>query len=82
MQGRANEKPPNLILGISRFKVNPFNNPSSMEQGGQQQVQVRFVTQQTKHVVPDTAILVPAELRRYGLSGIVNSMLGYGKYTE
>ncbi|KAG9290333.1 hypothetical protein G9A89_007064 [Geosiphon pyriformis] len=43
------------------------------------QVQVRFFTQQSKYAVTDSAILVPAELRRYGLSEIINHLLAYEK---
>ncbi|KAJ3189102.1 hypothetical protein HDU85_002727 [Gaertneriomyces sp. JEL0708] len=39
------------------------------------QVQVRFHTRQTKYAVTDAAILVPARLRRYGLSEIINHLL-------
>ncbi|RUP49005.1 NUC135 domain-containing protein [Jimgerdemannia flammicorona] len=45
------------------------------------QVQVRFVTQQRKYAVIDSAILVPARLKRYGLSEIVNHLLGSGMYS-
>ncbi|CAG8490689.1 11502_t:CDS:2 [Ambispora gerdemannii] len=43
------------------------------------QIQVKFVTQQRKYAVADSAILVPAKLRRYGLSEIINHLLGYEK---
>ncbi|KAJ1905296.1 ribosome biogenesis protein ytm1 [Tieghemiomyces parasiticus] len=39
------------------------------------QVQARFVTKQAKYAVPDVPILVPVNLRRYGLSEIVNHLL-------
>ncbi|KAJ3157957.1 hypothetical protein HDU89_000336 [Geranomyces variabilis] len=42
---------------------------------GDAQVQVRFRTRQSQHAVADTAILVPAKLRRYGLSEIINHLL-------
>ncbi|KAI8919421.1 WD40-repeat-containing domain protein [Powellomyces hirtus] len=42
---------------------------------GDVQVQVRFRTRQTQYAVTDTAILVPAKLRRYGLSEIINHLL-------
>lgn len=42
-------------------------------------VQVRFVTQQRKYAITEAAIFVPARLRRYGLSEIVNHLLGAGK---
>eukprot|EP00298_Acanthocystis_sp_HF-20_P002388 c12806_g1_i1.p1 GENE.c12806_g1_i1~~c12806_g1_i1.p1 ORF type:complete len:474 (-),score=180.85 c12806_g1_i1:22-1443(-) len=41
----------------------------------QRQVQVRFFTR-TKNVVPDTPFSVPSSLTRYGLSEIVNHLLG------
>ncbi|RIA97072.1 ribosome biogenesis protein WDR12 [Glomus cerebriforme] len=43
------------------------------------QVQVRFVTKQTEYVVTDTPMIVPARLRRYGLSEIINHLLGFEK---
>ncbi|RKO93953.1 WD40-repeat-containing domain protein [Blyttiomyces helicus] len=43
------------------------------------QVQVRFHTRQQKHAIPDTAILVPTRLRRFGLSEIINHLLDYAK---
>ena len=42
------------------------------------QVQVRFVTKQTEYAVTDTPMLVPSRLRRYGLSEIINHLLGLG----
>ncbi|KAF9582159.1 WD repeat-containing protein 12 [Lunasporangiospora selenospora] len=39
------------------------------------QVQVRFVTQQREFAIPETAIQTPANLRRYGLSEIINLIL-------
>ncbi|CAG8440041.1 13062_t:CDS:10 [Ambispora leptoticha] len=50
-----------------------------MEQDNESQIQVKLVTQQRKYAVSDSAILVPANLRRYGLSEIVNHLLGYEK---
>ncbi|CAG8525155.1 39128_t:CDS:2 [Gigaspora margarita] len=41
------------------------------------QIQVRFVTQQKEFAVTDSAILVPTKLRRYGLSEIINHLLGF-----
>ncbi|KAL1914936.1 uncharacterized protein VTP21DRAFT_7852 [Calcarisporiella thermophila] len=45
----------------------------------ERKVQVKFVTKNDKYVVPDTAILVPTRLKRYGLSEIVNHMLNFEK---
>ncbi|CAO3599388.1 unnamed protein product [Absidia cylindrospora] len=45
----------------------------------QEQVQVRFVTKQQQYAVKDAAILVPANFKRYGLSEIINNLLGLGK---
>ncbi|KAI8816290.1 WD40-repeat-containing domain protein [Fimicolochytrium jonesii] len=39
------------------------------------QVQVRFRSRNKRYAVTDTAILVPARLRRYGLSEIINHLL-------
>ncbi|CAG8639628.1 4962_t:CDS:10 [Funneliformis caledonium] len=44
-----------------------------------QEVQVRFVTKQPEFAVTDTPILVPAKLKRYGLSEIINHLLGFEK---
>ncbi|KAI9592032.1 WD40-repeat-containing domain protein [Syncephalis fuscata] len=41
-----------------------------------QQIQVRFVAQQEKYAVTDAPTLVPVNLKRYGLSEIVNHLLG------
>ncbi|KAI8048537.1 WD40-repeat-containing domain protein [Syncephalis plumigaleata] len=41
-----------------------------------QQVQVRFIAQQEQYVVTDAPMLVPVHLKRYGLSEIVNHLLG------
>ncbi|KAJ3156789.1 hypothetical protein HDU86_003555 [Geranomyces michiganensis] len=49
--------------------------PGSAPTKGDAQVQVRFRTRQSQHAVADTAILVPAKLRRYGLSEIINHLL-------
>ncbi|CAG8502747.1 18261_t:CDS:10 [Acaulospora morrowiae] len=43
------------------------------------QIQVRFITQQREYTVTDSAILVPTNLRRYGLSEIINHLLGFEK---
>lgn len=48
------------------------------ETKGGSQVQVRFHTRQQRYAVTDTPILVPARLRRYGLSEIVNHLLASG----
>ncbi|KAJ2516908.1 ribosome biogenesis protein ytm1 [Coemansia sp. RSA 2049] len=40
------------------------------------QVQIRLVAKQPKYVVPDAPIVVPQQLQRYGLSEIVNHLLG------
>ncbi|CAG8555185.1 7955_t:CDS:2 [Paraglomus occultum] len=39
------------------------------------QIQVRFTTKQRQYIVTDSAILVPTNLRRYGLSEIINHLL-------
>ena len=43
------------------------------------QIQVRFTTKQRQYIVTDSAILVPTNLRRYGLSEIINHLLATGK---
>ncbi|KAI8388800.1 nuclear protein Ytm1p [Radiomyces spectabilis] len=45
----------------------------------QEQVQVRFTTQQVKYAVNDAPILVPSNFKRYGLSEIINNLLGHEK---
>ncbi|ORZ00577.1 WD40-repeat-containing domain protein [Syncephalastrum racemosum] len=45
----------------------------------QEQVQVRFTTTQQKYAVNDAPILVPSALKRFGLSEIVNNLLGHEK---
>ncbi|KAI8328578.1 WD40-repeat-containing domain protein [Chlamydoabsidia padenii] len=45
----------------------------------QEQVQVRFVTKQPQYAVQDAAILVPVDFKRYGLSEIINNLLGLDK---
>ncbi|KAI8575857.1 hypothetical protein K450DRAFT_259882 [Umbelopsis ramanniana AG] len=44
-----------------------------------EQVQVRFTTQQQQYAITESAIFVPANFKRYGLSGIVNHLLGNDK---
>ncbi|KAH8548870.1 WD40-repeat-containing domain protein [Umbelopsis sp. PMI_123] len=44
-----------------------------------EQVQVRFTTQQKQYAITESAIFVPANFKRYGLSGIVNHLLGNEK---
>ncbi|CAJ0751913.1 22344_t:CDS:10, partial [Entrophospora sp. SA101] len=43
------------------------------------QVQVHFTTKQQQYAVTESAILVPTKLRRYGLSEIINHLLGFDK---
>jgi hypothetical protein len=45
----------------------------------QEQVQVRFTTQQPEYAVSDAAILLPSNIKKEGLSEIVNNLLGLGK---
>lgn len=45
----------------------------------QEQVQVRFTTQQEEYAVNDAAILLPSNIKKEGLSEIVNSLLDNGK---
>ncbi|KAI7893549.1 WD40-repeat-containing domain protein [Mucor mucedo] len=45
----------------------------------QEQVQVRFTTQQTEYAVSDAAILLPSNIKKDGLSEIVNSLLDNDK---
>jgi ribosome biogenesis protein YTM1 len=50
---------------------------NKMSTGEEKQVQVRFISKiQTENEVPDTSFQVPAKLARYGLSEIVNHLLG------
>ncbi|KAJ3036804.1 hypothetical protein HDV00_002357 [Rhizophlyctis rosea] len=49
------------------------------EQAEGAQVQVRFHTKQQKYAITDAPILVPARLKRYELSGIVNHLLAAAK---
>lgn len=44
----------------------------------QEQVQVRFTTQQTEYAVSDAAMLLPSNIKKEGLSEIVNSLLDLG----
>ncbi|CAO3657977.1 unnamed protein product [Umbelopsis ramanniana] len=44
-----------------------------------EQVQVQFTTQQQQYAITESAIFVPANFKRYGLSGIVNHLLGNDK---
>ncbi|KAJ3021352.1 WD repeat-containing protein 12 [Thoreauomyces humboldtii] len=53
----------------------PPNGVQRQENGADAQVQVRFRTRQKHLAVTDTAILVPARLKRYGLSEIINHLL-------
>jgi ribosome biogenesis protein YTM1 len=46
----------------------------------QEQVQVRFTTQQKEYTVNDSAILLPSNIKKEGLSEIVNSLLDNGKF--
>ncbi|KAJ2618015.1 ribosome biogenesis protein ytm1 [Coemansia sp. RSA 1365] len=48
-----------------------------MDTASEAQMQIRLVTKQKKYEVPDTAIVVPQQLQRYGLSEIVNHLLGH-----
>ncbi|KAI8320084.1 WD40 repeat-like protein, partial [Martensiomyces pterosporus] len=43
------------------------------------QIQIRLVAKQQKYVVPDAPLVVPQHLQRYGLSEIVNHLLGSEK---
>jgi ribosome biogenesis protein YTM1 len=51
---------------------------TTMDQGTaqNQQVQVRFIAQQEQYIVTDAPMLIPVHLKRYGLSEIVNHLLG------
>ncbi|KAJ2450854.1 ribosome biogenesis protein ytm1 [Coemansia sp. RSA 2336] len=51
----------------------------SAESGNEAQVQIRLVAKQEKYKVPDAPIVVPQQLQRYGLSEIVNHLLGHEK---
>jgi ribosome biogenesis protein YTM1 len=46
-----------------------------MDYTEESKVQVRFVSRHTEYVVPDTPILIPTQLRRYGLSQVINHLL-------
>jgi hypothetical protein len=41
-----------------------------------QEIQVQFITKLQDAIVPDTPFSVPVRLTRYGLSGVVNHLLG------
>lgn len=41
-------------------------------------VRVSFVTKHDQYRIPETGMLLPANLRRYGLSEVVNHILGRG----
>ncbi|KAI9490380.1 WD40-repeat-containing domain protein [Zychaea mexicana] len=45
----------------------------------QEQIQVRLVSRQEKHAIPDAAIRVPTAFKRFGLSEIVNNLLSHEK---
>ncbi|KAJ1949695.1 ribosome biogenesis protein ytm1 [Linderina macrospora] len=46
---------------------------------GAAQIQIRLVAKQEKYAVPDAPLVVPQSLQRYGLSEIVNHLLGNEK---
>lgn len=48
---------------------------------GQEEVQIRLVTQQQQHTVTDTAIAVPVGVRRSHLSQMVNHLLARGAHS-
>ncbi|KAJ2225602.1 ribosome biogenesis protein ytm1 [Coemansia sp. RSA 1722] len=50
-----------------------------MDSKGGAQVQIRLLAKQQKYAVPNTPIVVPQQLQRYGLSEIVNHLLGNEK---
>ncbi|KAI9260604.1 WD40-repeat-containing domain protein [Phascolomyces articulosus] len=45
----------------------------------QEQIQVRLVSRQEKYAVPEAPIRVPISFKRFGLSEIVNNLLGHEK---
>ncbi|KAJ2172210.1 ribosome biogenesis protein ytm1, partial [Coemansia sp. RSA 518] len=47
-----------------------------MDAANEAQVQIRLVAKQKKYEVPDAPLVVPQQLQRYGLSEIVNHLLG------
>ncbi|KAJ1892728.1 ribosome biogenesis protein ytm1 [Kickxella alabastrina] len=47
-----------------------------MDTKSEEQVQIRLVAKQQKYAVPEAPIVVPQQLQRYGLSEIVNHLLG------
>ncbi|KAJ2161310.1 ribosome biogenesis protein ytm1 [Coemansia sp. RSA 552] len=50
-----------------------------MDTSSEPQVQIRLVSKQRKYEVPDAPLVVPQQLQRYGLSEIVNHLLGHEK---
>ncbi|KAJ1834374.1 ribosome biogenesis protein ytm1 [Coemansia sp. RSA 2711] len=50
-----------------------------MDTANEAQVQIRLVAKQKKYEIPDAPIVVPQQLQRYGLSEIVNHLLGHEK---
>lgn len=47
-------------------------------EGGEAQVRVRFVTKHERYRVTEAPFAVPARLTRFGLSEVVNHLLGNG----
>jgi ribosome biogenesis protein YTM1 len=45
-----------------------------------QQIQVRFKSRKESLAVPTDPILVPTRLKRFGLSEIINHLLGTGEF--
>ncbi|CAI2180685.1 16987_t:CDS:10 [Funneliformis geosporum] len=87
---KANEVPYNPLLDQGYRSIGdwhstkPLNNDSSNERDGRWEGKnktecVRFITKQPEFAVTDTPILVPAKLKRYGLSEIINHLLGFEK---
>jgi ribosome biogenesis protein len=52
----------------------------SPEIGDEMLIQVRFRTKQSRFTVTESIITVPARLRRYGFSEIINHLLGNSKH--
>ncbi|KAI0232828.1 ribosome biogenesis protein ytm1 [Massospora cicadina] len=46
------------------------------------QIQVKFVTSLENYRMPETLIFLPTHLRRYGLSEVVNHLLGLGSFLQ
>lgn len=66
-----------ILAGVRQIRrVNFFFLTMDVDQ---EQVQVRFVSRQPQYAINDAAILVPSSFRRYGLSEIVNNLLGNGR---